>query len=510
MTYSKKDAEGTESVNFNSNGFKNAYRQVVEDIVIPADNAENLIAQVLQDLPENLQDVPPAFLQVDPEEIAKVIKKKAEEQGSTYKVKPGTAVTQDLLSDLDRLKDKMGGAPNYTGGIPTLNDDDANRTFMGQPLSAVKDWFRMTLKNEWIPKAFWTSVAKLFNVTDNVTQYENAHVRIQRFGLVLANKDRIFEILDSKDPEQYIEFSNITGLAWHPGDNDPGIEKYFINMMNDFLTDYYLDAKAKGEDALIEYFNAYDGVCFEDRAKKIEKYMETHPLASMEAEKGIDLAGLDPDDLADWNENTLVIQVLYQEIKELTAIKGESPTPKELWDHLVKKEVVGREFPNNDDVKVKITADFLNSDAVREELIDITMVLEDGPKIIDQPKDLADVADWNENTSILEVIFQECKEFFVINEGRSPNPQELWDRLVLKGVAGVELPVATGSDQKVALTADYLNDDARREELIDDLMVLDEGPKIVVKATASPDEPAVSNDNDKEEELDEAVGHGLR
>lgn len=150
---------------------------------------------------------------------------------------------------------------------------------MGQPISAVKDWLRMTLHNNWVPQFFWKAVSKLFNVTKGgQTPYENIHIRIQRFGLILANKKKILEILGSQDSKSYTEFAQITGLAWHPQDNSPNLEKEYLMVMEVFLTKYYEAAKSESSDALMEYFRAFDGVCFEQRVKNIIDYIVLHPL----------------------------------------------------------------------------------------------------------------------------------------------------------------------------------------------------------------------------------------
>ncbi|RUR04233.1 hypothetical protein [Legionella sp. km772] len=379
---------------------------------------------------------------------------------------------------------------------------------MGQPLTAVKDWFRMTLQKKWFPEFFWTAVAKLFNVSDKTTTYEEAHQRIQRFGLVSANMEQVHNILDGGDPKRYIEFNQMTGLAWHPSDNGVGIEKYYLNMMNDFMTTYYEDAKARGDDALIEYYKAYTGVCFEDRMKLIEQYMAAHPTLEMQAAAKDNVEAemdIDPSLIASYDDSTDINNVLYAECGELTARltkkNGEetSPTPQDLWDHLVKKGVVGREFPAPDGsgAKVKISLDYLNSDEVRSNLIDIVMVLQDGPKItkkVEMPKELDDVADYNSSTNITDVLFQEIKELSALiaqkenakpGMGRTPTMQEIWERLVEKGVAGREFPKSNGSDEKVAITAEYLNKDEVREYFIEDMCAVEDGPKIAVKAEVS-------------------------
>jgi hypothetical protein len=508
MAYIKKakNSEGLRAEAINTELTTNRFSQRLKAIREEAQAPKiYVVEQVLSELPSDPSRVPPEFLQQDPAEIAaRIESEKVETKPGQYQVKPGTEVTKNLLADLDRLKDKLGGAPNFRNGIPTLNDEDAHRTFMGQPMPAVKDWFRMTLQKKWSPEFFWSSVAKMFNVTNNTTPYEEAHIRIQRFGILSANKDRVFEILDNGSASGNLEFNTMTGLAWHPADNGPGIEKYYIKMVDDFLTVYYEDAKARGDDALIEYYKAYQGVCFEDRAKIIEQYMASHPTLAMEAEaqsKGEEAMDIDPADIASYDENTKINDVIYAECGELTKRRnGVTPNPQDLWDHLVKKGVAGREFPDGTGNKAKITVDYLNSDDVRTDLIDVVMVLEDGPKIVkavEMPKNIENVADYGANADVQKVIFEEIKELTIVNGGNTPTPQELWDRLEEKGIAGRKFAVSPGSQEQIELSADYLNKDSVREDLIDDFMVLEDGPKIVAKAASSDKEsPIPTSDED--------------
>jgi hypothetical protein len=119
----------------------------------------------------------------------------------------------------------------------------------------------------------WHKLSGLFGVTKNdMSQYEEAHIRIQRFGMLIANKDRFVYILETKNQTQYDELSRITGLAWHPTQNGIGTEKLYIEFIEVFLTSYFEEAKRNGDEALVHYFYAFQGVCFEDRARNLEEY----------------------------------------------------------------------------------------------------------------------------------------------------------------------------------------------------------------------------------------------
>jgi hypothetical protein len=59
-----------------------------------------------------------------------------------------------ILQELDKLKNDLGGSPIFGSHTPTLEDEYAKKTFLGIPLTTVKDWFRMILNKEWPPKFF--------------------------------------------------------------------------------------------------------------------------------------------------------------------------------------------------------------------------------------------------------------------------------------------------------------------------------------------------------------------
>lgn len=350
------------------------------------------LLKIFSQLPEDSNKIPTSLFEYDQEVIAELIEEQIKEHKPALRSNDGSDFTRALLADLAKFKTRLGGAPHFQGGIVTLNNDDSNKTFMGQPLPAVKDWFRKILKENWRPTKFWVFVAKYFNITkENQTQYENIHARIQRFGLLCTNREKINEILDSNDETRHSEFGQITGMAWHPKDNHPSIEKAFMDMIDRFMTDYYHDAKEKGDEALLEYFNAFDGVCFEDRCSKIQDYIEIHPLASDVEDVKIDI--LMPNNLSDYADYTPqsdINAVVIQEISEYYAAHGDMPTPQQFWDRLEAKGVTGQSFPATPDSKEMSTlnADYLNQDFVRQYFIEELCMMQAGDKIVTQDFDM--------------------------------------------------------------------------------------------------------------------------
>ena len=285
--------------------------------------------------------------------------------------KNGKERFKNVLLELDRLKIQLGGSRYFCGKTPTIEDTDSSRTLFGFPIAAVKDWLRMTLKNDWSPRVFWVELSALFGVTLNgMSQYEEAHTRIQRFGMLIENKERFIHILESKDDSRYDELSKITGLGWHPTRNGFGTEKMYIEFIEKYLTDYFEDAKSKGDDALIDYFYAFEGVCFEDRARNLEAYAISHPLASETSEE--------ITAVADWSTSDKVEDVFMKETTIL-ALKnnGTPPTPTVLLEHLQKKGVFDMEFLVSQGDKSKPTEEKFRKWA--QDQIDMCILSEEEP-----------------------------------------------------------------------------------------------------------------------------------
>ena len=192
---------------------------------VAASDATYVISKALQNLPTRQDEIPNEFYNLSREEIIAVIK--TETIPSHEPIIKTTNITTNkyakVLDELNRLKDQLGGSPTFGSKPPTLVDPDSNKTFFGLPMPAVKDWFRMTLRENWRPQIFWSSVASLFGVTKyDRSPYEEAHIRIQRFEKLMDNIDHFTQILKNKDEARYGDLCTITGLAWHPKENGPG------------------------------------------------------------------------------------------------------------------------------------------------------------------------------------------------------------------------------------------------------------------------------------------------
>lgn len=241
----------------------------------------------LENFSEDIVDVPEGFTDI-PLETIKEIK-----DTQTLKVKAPENVTNgktrfaSVLTELDRLKGRLGGSPNFGTSPPTLNDQDNKRIFLGMTMTGIKDNLRMILKKHWVPKFFWKSLANIFGANDKRSQYEEAYVRIQQFGMMIANKERFLEILKNNETDRFLELGLISGLMWHPNDNGYSIEKFYMEFVEFFLTEQFQAAKNQGDEKLIEYFNAFTGVCFEDRCRELEKFSQTYPIEGEEILMGV-------------------------------------------------------------------------------------------------------------------------------------------------------------------------------------------------------------------------------
>jgi hypothetical protein len=167
--------------------------------------------------------------------------------------------------------------------------------------------------------------------------------------MITENKAYFLNILNTKQKERYGEFSKATGLAWHPSTNGVGTEKIYIEFLDTFLTDYYQEAKIKGDDALLGYFKAFEGICFEDRARSLEEYAASHPLAK-DAADVTEIAKI-----PDWSESDKVEDVWMKETVWLRDKLKKIPTPAELLKHLQTKMIFDKEFKTEEESKAKLT-----------------------------------------------------------------------------------------------------------------------------------------------------------
>jgi len=331
--------------------------------------------KTMQALPEKLEDVPKEMTQLPLQDVEAVKKAQTVESPQLPNVIDGKRQFDTVLKELDRLKDKLGGSPHFGASGPRLDDVDAGKTFFGVPMPAVKDWFSMVLKKHWRPKPFWKAMAGIFHVSLDVSQYEEAHTRIQRFGMLVANKERFNEILDKQDQSRYGELLKITGMMWHPKDNGWGTEKTYVQFIEKFLIEDFEAAKAKGDDALVEYFKAFDGVCFEDRCRHLEEYAALHPTDQ-------EIAAVTEvlEEIVDVNFD-LPVSKAFDEIGSKLIGKGEEVSALAVLED-ARKHILGRDFATNSGAKAKATLQDFQDYAVNMMIADM-MIMEPYPSVED-------------------------------------------------------------------------------------------------------------------------------
>lgn len=108
-------------------------------------NALKTIKLTLENLPEEEEGIPKGFLEIPVNAIGEV-------QGNAKiaEVLPGIVDGKnhfkEVLTDLNRIKDKLGGSPNFRNDLPEIDLKDNNKKLFGIPLPAVRDWFNMVAK----------------------------------------------------------------------------------------------------------------------------------------------------------------------------------------------------------------------------------------------------------------------------------------------------------------------------------------------------------------------------
>lgn len=292
--------------------------------------------KTMQELPETQEEIPKDFAAIPTEVLENLVKTETAELPELKGIKDGRQFYRNVLNELDRFKDKLGGSPVFKSKKPNMDPNDNRKTFMGVSLAAVKDWFRMVLDKEWKPAFFWKTVAKMFGVSaeTKMSQYEDVYLRIQRFGMCGANKDRLFQILDSGNKTAFKEMYQLSGLMWHASDNPAAVEKDFLNLIDLYFTKYFEVAKQKGDAALMEFFNALTGVCFEARCRNIHAYILKNPLPDVQGVAAI----------SDWNTGAPVKEAYEKELMALALALKTSPTPAQLRERLTEKGVFEEGF----------------------------------------------------------------------------------------------------------------------------------------------------------------------
>ncbi|MFI5343862.1 MAG: hypothetical protein ACHQUC_06540 [Chlamydiales bacterium] len=320
--------------------------QIIEQISPPGSEALKAFQSRIENLSEEPEISDEEFILIPEKDLKQAIEAGTVDTPQLADVIDGKHHFDEVLKELNRLKGELGGSPVFGRSVPTIDERDNAITIFGKSKANLKDFFRMVLEVHWKPAFFWKMAARLFGVTGpQYSQYEAAHIHIQRFGMAVANKTRFFEIIDRWEEDRFIEFDRITGLNWHPIKNPGSIEKNNIELVESFLTEYFEEAKKKGDEALKAYFMAFNGVCFEGRIRNFDEYMNAYPLEALAGEmKGV-------SNIVDVNTEEPVKRAFDKIMSDLgpkLQELHEELTPLRFLEEVRKYEVFDKEFPKGE------------------------------------------------------------------------------------------------------------------------------------------------------------------
>lgn len=251
-----------------------------------------------------------------------------------------------LLTELERFRDELGGAPNYQGRtLDAVDREDAGKYFLGIPLTRVKAWLRQALEKKYFPQFLWKFIARCFNVNPSSpeTRFEYITKSIKRFDILLSNKDKFLEMYQTNNMRLRNAFVEATGLDLHLGLNGFDGEREMFAQVEHFLTTKFEEAKAQGDAALHDYFKAFQGLCHQARCRSIQEYNMTH------GDIGVNATDIDSSQPAETAFN-----------REFMALKEKNPgkfifSRQEILDHLNEEGIFDREFTTREGTKQKPT-----------------------------------------------------------------------------------------------------------------------------------------------------------
>ena len=247
-------------------------------------------AKTLEDFAATLQSAPLHKLDANsfPPELTRVKQKQVEEfvnvhlDETTVKTSslpvssPSVTKIDAALQDIQQFKTQMGGTPHYADGHPSYGP--SSKKFFGIPLESCRAWCQKQVESGGFFKGFWKCVGKLFGVSDlPETRFEKASLYLESMRSLAAHRDEIAAAFRRSSSDGSYTMGTLTRLACHPGSNG-GPEGMIRNIDSalELFGALYEDAKAKG--TLKNFFEALDGVCFENRTTNLQEYAMAHPV----------------------------------------------------------------------------------------------------------------------------------------------------------------------------------------------------------------------------------------
>ncbi len=183
---------------------------------------------------------------------------------------------QDMRNQLDKMKDDLGGCPNYPDGKPVLNR--CNYLF-GKPFEPLRVWTSKAIKNGWKPKFLWKLLSQVVGARNvnrerytGLTQYEYCALALESTRYLKANMEELQKRLKNGDsPSDF--FTITTGWLIHLPNNG---SELLIDQIADFISlleKAYAEAKESGQVGNFMQKAMVNGsVCFEARMRDLQNY----------------------------------------------------------------------------------------------------------------------------------------------------------------------------------------------------------------------------------------------
>ena len=308
--------------------------QVECDPEIAAQTLEEF-ARTVQDIPLHYlkeEHLPPRLAQVNPAQVQAFVEERIVENpppvDARQPVLRATPTIDAARQDLLQFRTELGGSPHFPDGNPTYSLK--TKKFFGIPLEACQAWCQKQIDNSTILKGFWKAVGRAFGLSDvQQTQFETAALFIESMRLLSANRDRIAEAFRRSTAEGQALMGETARLACHPSLNG-GAEGMIRNIDSslEIFETQYANAKSRGE--LLDFFQALQGVCFENRMTMLTEYAMAHVDLNPVNEEVQNQGGLNlKREMVDHLSTDTMATAL---MKEIGAIINTNPDVEMTWD----------------------------------------------------------------------------------------------------------------------------------------------------------------------------------
>lgn len=224
-----------------------------------------------------------------------------------------TRCIDEMFEDIRQFKEQMGGSPNYSGD-PRLADESSSFSIVSK--EAAKAWADTQIrKGNFFMKMIGQMTNNVLGLGAVETDYERVNIYLDSMRRLALYKTTILNAFEDDlqkqkaDTEAYKQASKdgkiprseqeaifnkyssgaqllleLTRLTAHNKDNGAAVEKMNVEASLSVLSAQYRLAKQEGR--LLEFFNALDGVCFDDRVRQLLEYAQDHEVPQEQEENG--------------------------------------------------------------------------------------------------------------------------------------------------------------------------------------------------------------------------------